>query len=103
VRLLRWLGGGSEDESPRMGVLSSRAEWHALGIGGSVGFITAYSGGREAAWLFMALAAIAFGVRKAETKHLQHVQSEPYYALVASVIVYLLSVYIILPSIGLSL
>lgn len=38
MSLRKYLGAGTEEETPRHGVLSSRKEWHALLIGASVGF-----------------------------------------------------------------
>jgi len=37
MSILKWLGGGSESETPRDGILSSRAEWHSFGLGLAVG------------------------------------------------------------------
>lgn len=98
MSILKWLGNGSEDETPRHGLLSSRAEWHAFGIGLSVGFIVALSGGKDAAWLFIALAGIALGTTKVDVGQLKHVRKEPYYALVSSVFAFLLSVFVVLPN-----
>lgn len=97
MSLLKWLGGGDEEETPRDGILSSRSEWHSLGIGASVGFIVAFVGGKDAAWLFIILSGIAFGSSRTNVKQLQHVKREPFYALVASVLMFLLSVFVILP------
>lgn len=97
MSLLKWLGGGEEEETPRDGILSSRSEWHSLGIGASVGFIVAFVGGKDAAWLFIILSGIAFGSSRTNVKQLQHVKREPFYALVASVLMFLLSVFVILP------
>lgn len=97
MSLLKWLGGGDEEETPRDGILSSRSEWHSLGIGASVGFIVAFVGGKDAAWLFIILSGVAFGSSKTNIKQLQHVKREPFYALVASVLMFLLSVFVILP------
>jgi hypothetical protein len=97
MSLLKWLGGGEEEETPRDGILSSRSEWHSLGIGASVGFIVAFVGGKDAAWLFIILSGVAFGSSKTNVKQLQHVKREPFYALVASVLMFLLSVFVILP------
>jgi hypothetical protein len=97
MSLLKWLGGGDEEETPRDGILSSRSEWHSLGIGASVGFIVAFVGGKDAAWLFIILSGVAFGSSKTNVKQLQHVKREPFYALVASVLMFLLSVFVILP------
>ena len=46
MSLLKWLGAGSEAETPRERAFSSRAEWHSVGIGLAVGFIVALTGGR---------------------------------------------------------
>ncbi|WP_143421026.1 hypothetical protein [Halorubrum halodurans] len=97
MSILKWLGAGSEDETPRYGILSSRAEWHAFAIGLSVGFTTALTGGKDAAWLFIILAGIAFGTAEVEVGHLKHVQKEPYYALVASMVGFLLTAFVIIP------
>lgn len=97
MKLFKWLGAGSEDETPRYGVLSSRAEWHSFGIGLSVGFITALTGGKDAAWLFIILAGIAFGTAEVNIGHLKHVQKEPYYALVGSMIGFLLTAFVVVP------
>ncbi|TQQ81839.1 hypothetical protein [Halonotius roseus] len=94
-----WFGAGSEAETPRDGFLSSRAEWHSLGIGLSIGFIVALAGGKEAAWLFVVLAGIALGVSKVSVGQLKHVQKEPYYALVASVASFLLTAFLVIPNI----
>ena len=97
MSLGKWLGAGSEAETPRYGFLSSRAEWHSLGIGLSVGFITALSGGKDAAWLFIVLAGIAFGTAEVNIGHLKHVKREPYYALVGSVSAFLFTAFLIIP------
>lgn len=34
----KYIGAGPEEETPRDGALSSRAEWHATGLGLAVGF-----------------------------------------------------------------
>ena len=96
--ILKWFGAGDEDETPRYGFLSSRAEWHSFGIGLSVGFITAITGGKDAAWLFIILAGIAFGTAEVNVGHLKHVQKEPYYALVASMIGFLLTAFVVVPA-----
>ena len=97
MSLLKWLGGGKESETPRDGILSSRAEWHAFGIGLSVGLIVAVVGGKEAAELFVVFAGIALGIAEVDVGQLKHVQKEPYYALVASMISFLLTVFLIVP------
>jgi hypothetical protein len=97
--LLKWLGAGEEEETPRHGILSSRSEWHSLGIGASVGFIVAFVGGKDAAWLFIILSGVAFGSSETDIKQLQHIKREPYYALVASVVMFLLSAFLIIPRI----
>lgn len=97
MSFLKWIGAGDEDETPRTGVLSSRAEWHSFGIGLSVGFIVALTGGKDAAWLFIILSGIAFGTAEVNVSHLKHVQKEPYYALVASVIGFLLTAFVVMP------
>jgi len=97
MKILKWLGGGSEDETPRDGILSSRAEWHSFGLGAAVGFITALTGGKDAAWLFIILTGLAFGSAKANIKQLKHIKREPYYALVASVLGFLLTAFLIIP------
>ena len=98
-KILKWLGGGTEEETPRYGILSSRAEWHAFGIGVAIGFIVAAVGGPSAADLFLVFASIAFGLHEVDVGHLKHVQMEPYYALVASVVSFLLTVFVVLPRI----
>lgn len=95
--ILKWVGAGSEDETPRYGFLSSWAEWHSFGIGLSVGFIVALTGGKDAAWLFIVLSGIAFGTAEVNIGHLEHVQKEPYYALVASMIGFLLTAFVVIP------
>jgi hypothetical protein len=97
MKLLQWLGAGSEAETPRQGAFSSRAEWHSVGIGLAVGFIVALTGGKDAAWLFIMLSGIAFGSAKVNISHLKHVQKEPYYALVGSVISFLLTAFVVIP------
>lgn len=93
----KWLGLGSEGETPRKGLLSSRAEWHALLIGLAVGFITAIVGGKDAAWLFIILSTIAFGGKEVNVGQLEHVSDEPLYALGGSVIGFLVTVFLIVP------
>jgi hypothetical protein len=97
MSILKWLGGGSEAETPRDGILSSRAEWHSFGLGLAVGFIVSLTGGKDAAWLFIILTGIAFGTAKANIKQLKHIKREPYYALVASVIGFLLTAFVVIP------
>jgi len=97
MSILKWLGGGSEAETPRDGVLSSRAEWHSFGLGLTVGFIVALTGGKDAAWLFIILTGLAFGTAKANIKQLQHIKREPYYALVASVLGFLATAFVVIP------
>lgn len=99
MSILKYLGGGSENETPRYGTLSSRAEWHAFLIGISIGFIAALSGGKDAAWMLGVIAAIALGVKKVNVGHLKHIQKEPMYALVAAVVSFLLSVFVVIPRI----
>ena len=97
--LRKWLGLGEERNTPRYGLLSSYAEWHSLLIGLSVGFIIAFVGGKDAAWLFIVLSTIAFGGRKVNVGQLQDVSKEPLYALCSAVLMYLLSVFVIIPQI----
>jgi hypothetical protein len=97
MRLLDLLGDGAEQETPRNGILSSRAEWHSLGIGMAVGFVTALSGGKDAAWLFIILSSVAFGSQKSQVGQLQHVKKEPYYALTTAVMAFLLTAFVIVP------
>mgnify|MGYP006896952177 CR=1 FL=1 len=91
------LGFGSESNTPRDGVLSSRAEWSALLIGCTVGVITAIAGGKDAAWLFIILATIAFGGKKVNVGQLQHISDEPLYALVGAVMSFLLTALAVIP------
>ena len=97
MSVLKWLGAGNEDETPRYGFLSSRAEWHSFGIGLSVGFTVALTGGKDAAWLFLILSGIALGAAEVNVGQLKHVQKEPYYALVGSVIGFLLTAFVVIP------
>lgn len=97
MSILKWLGGGSEAETPRDGILSSRAEWHSFGLGLAVGFIVALTGGKDAAWLFIILTGLAFGTAKANIQQLKHIKREPYYALVASVLGFLLTAFVVIP------
>lgn len=99
MKLLQWLGAGSEAETSRHGFLSSRAEWHSFGIGLAVGFIVALTGGKDAAWLFIILTGIAFGTAEVNISQLQHIKKEPYYALVASIIGFLTTAFLIVPHI----
>jgi len=99
MSLLKYLGGGSEDETPRYGTLSSRAEWHAFLIGISIGFIAALSGGKDSAWMLIALAGIALGIKEVNIGHLKHIQKEPMYALIAAVFSFLASVFVVIPRI----
>jgi len=93
----KWIGAGSEDETPRDGTLSSRAEWHSVLIGLAVGAIIALTGGKDAAWLFIVLATVALGGKKVNVGHLQHVSDEPMYALVAAVVSFLVTASVIIP------
>lgn len=98
MSILKWLGAGSEKDTPRYGFLSSRAEWHSLGIGLAVGFITALNGGKDAAWLFIVLSGITFGTAEVNIGQLKHVQKEPYYALVSSLLMFLVTAFVIVPN-----
>jgi len=100
MSILKWLGSGSESETPRHGILSSRAEWHSLLIGASVGFIVALVGGKDAAWLFVIFSGIALGTKEVEVGHLEHVSKEPVYALASSVAMFLLSSFLIIPNLS---
>lgn len=93
----KWIGAGPEDETPRNGVLSSRAEWHSLLVGAAVGAIIALTGGKDAAWLFIILSTVAFGSQKLEVGHLKHVRREPVYALVAAVVSFLFTAFVVVP------
>jgi len=95
--ILKYLGGGSEDETTRYGVLSSRAEWHSFLIGISIGFISALSGGKDAAWMLIILAGIALGFKEVNIGHLKHIKKEPMYALVGAVISFLLTAFAVIP------
>jgi uncharacterized membrane protein YjjP (DUF1212 family) len=97
MRFLKWLGAGEEHETPRYGILSSRKEWHSFLIGISVGFITALSGGKDAAWMLIILAGIALGSKEVNIGHLKHIKREPVYALVGAVIAFLLTAFAIIP------
>jgi uncharacterized membrane protein YjjP (DUF1212 family) len=97
MKLLKYLGAGSEDETPRYGMLSSRAEWHAFLIGISIGFISALSGGKDAAWMLIILAGIALGTKEVDIGHLKHIKQEPMYALVGAVISFLLTAFAVIP------
>jgi len=97
MSILKWIGAGSEDETPREGTLSSRKEWHSFLIGVSIGFISALTGGKDAAWMFIILAGIALGGKKVNVGHLKHIKHEPMYALFGSVIAFLTTAFIIIP------
>jgi len=97
MSIKEWLGAGSEAETPRYGVLSARAEWHSILIGISIGFITALSGGKDAAWMLIILAGIALGAKEVNIGHLKHIQKEPAYALVGAVLTFLLTAFLIIP------
>lgn len=94
----KWLGWGRESDTPRDGLLSSRAEWHSLSLGLAVGVIVAVVGGKDAAWLFIILSTIAFGGKKVNVGQLQHVRNEPIYALVGAVVSFLISVFVVVPN-----
>lgn len=93
----KWLGIGKEENTPRNSVLSSLAEWHSFLIGVSVGFTTAFVGGKDAAWLFIILSTIAFGGKKVNVGQLEHVSDEPVYALIGAVLMFILTVFVIIP------
>lgn len=76
---------------------NTTSEKHAIGIGGFVGFAGGLAGGKDAAWMFVILAAIAIGGREVDIGHLKDVKNEPAYALVASVVVFLVTVFVIIP------
>jgi uncharacterized membrane protein YjjP (DUF1212 family) len=97
MNILEWLGAGEEHETPRYGTLSSRAEWHAFLIGISIGFISALSGGKDAAWMLIILAGIALGTKEVDIGHLKHIKQEPMYALVGAVISFLLTAFAVIP------
>lgn len=86
-----FLGAGKEEETSRNGFLSSRSEWHSIGIGICTGIIAAISGGEDGAWMLIILTGIALGVREVDVGHLKDVQDEPAYALAGCIVAYLLS------------
>jgi len=95
-----WFGLGSESETPREGPLSSYAEWHSFLIGLAVGFITALVGGKDAAWTFIILSTIAFGGKKVNVGQLKHISNEPLYALGGSVLGFVITVFVIIPTLS---
>jgi uncharacterized membrane protein YjjP (DUF1212 family) len=97
MKVLKWIGAGEEHETPRYGMLSSRKEWHSFLIGISIGFISALSGGKDAAWMLIILAGIALGSKEVNIGHLKHIKREPMYALVGAVIAFLLTAFAIIP------
>lgn len=74
-----------------------RSEKHAIGIGASVGFIVGLRGGKDSAWMFIILASIALGAKEVNVGHLEDVQDEPGYALVSSVVMFIITVFVINP------
>lgn len=78
--LLKYLGGGSEDETPRDGLLSSRREWHALVLGFFAGFIHGYIQSEQTRNLLVTAAAIILGSKTVNRGKLKQIQSEPWYA-----------------------
>lgn len=72
-------------------------EKHAIGIGAFVGFAVALVGGKDAAWMFVMLAAIAIGGREVNVGHLEDVKNEPAYALAAALVMFLVTVFVVMP------
>jgi hypothetical protein len=100
MKLRDYLGLGRESETPRYGILSSRAEWHAFLVGITVGIIVAIVGGKDAAWLFIILTSIAIGGREVNVGHLRHVKNEPVYALVGAVSSFLVGTLYVVPQLS---
>jgi len=94
-----YLGGDSEEETPRDGLLSSRPEWHGAGIGAFCGLLVGLNGAKDGAWIMVLLAGLAFGTRKAQVGQLEDVNKEPAYALGAATLMFLVTVFVILPRI----
>lgn len=95
-RLVRWLGrvttADDESESPWNGPLSTKAEWHAMGIGGGLGVLTGAAilvAGPTTAGPVVALAVVviaaAIGVRSSTDlaipdRYIHQIRKEvPYY------------------------
>lgn len=92
------LGLGTEEETERNGLLSSRKEWHSLSVGSFVGLVAGLNGGKDGAWIMVLLAGVALGAQKIDVGHLADVRREPAYALSAAVIGFLVTVFIIIPN-----
>ncbi|EMA42669.1 hypothetical protein [Halococcus saccharolyticus] len=74
------------EEGDWRGLLSTRGEWHAAGIGLGLGFAAGVAARPEA---MLGLAFIAIGESEAQGKQLRDVAREPAYAMVAMVAGYL--------------
>lgn len=97
-RLKGWLGMGSEDETPRDGAFSSRAEWHAFIVAFAVGVF--YVGGFPYTEIAVALVLLySLGVPVHEyvradgwgKKAFKELSKEPWYAGGGVVLPYLVS------------
>lgn len=97
MNIQEYLGSGTEEETSRDGLLSSTAEWHALVLGFAVGFMVALTGGKDAAWLFIIFSGVAFGSKQTNIEALQNLKREPIYGLLASVLGFLITAFLIVP------
>jgi hypothetical protein len=75
----------------------SKAEFQSLILGATVGFVTALSGGKDAAWMFIILTGVALGGKKVDVGVLENVQKEPLYALTTSVLAFIITAFLIVP------
>jgi uncharacterized membrane protein YphA (DoxX/SURF4 family) len=91
------LGLGDESATARDGLLSSRAEWHALTIGAGIGFVSGLQP-KHGAWLLLILTAVAVGTHRLDAGALGDLNREPHYGLGAAVIAFLATSFLVVPA-----
>jgi hypothetical protein len=97
MTLRDFLGLGSESDTERDGPLSSYREWHSLLIGAGVGFVSALNTGKDGAWLLLLLTGFAYGAKKIDIGPLADLRREPQYALIAAVLAFLATSFLVVP------
>lgn len=76
ARLTAWIGGGTEEETPRKGLLSARSEWHALILGALIGLTVSLTGRVE---LLALVVPAILGLKRINSKSIYEMKREPWY------------------------
>lgn len=87
-RLRRLAGGGTEEETPRTGILSARSEWHALALGALIGLAVALTGRAEL--LALTVPGI-LGIKRVNSQAIYEMRREPWYTAAGVVLMWVIA------------